>query len=76
MIIQYTKHLGAAVALVFAGSVCAQVTEAPVAVNVSGLPPHVAKKVEEKASKGMTALRLYVNRTRMIHELYLGSLLR
>jgi hypothetical protein len=71
-----TKHLVTAAAFAFSGSVCAQESGQPVAVKVDGLPRHVAERVQEKARQGPAALRQYVQRTRMIHELHYGSLIR
>lgn len=69
-----TRQLVACVAIAAAGLVNAQETEEPVAVKTQGLPPHVAKGVEAQAAKGITALRRYVERTRGIYNLHLGSL--
>ena len=48
----------------------------PVAVKVDGLSPFVAIAVQDKARQGITELRRYVERTRMIHALYLPDLIR
>ena len=75
MNIKRTSSAIALAALVFAGNALAK-PEPPVTVDTSGLPPHVAKRVEEKARLGMTQLRLYMQRTRMIHGLYFARVIR
>ena len=40
------------------------------------MPPHVAAKVKEKAAQGPTALRRYVDTTRMVNALDFRSILR
>ncbi len=47
-----------------------------VAVKTAGLPTFVAKNIEEKAAQGIGPLRAYVERTRMIHGLYIPDLMR
>lgn len=47
-----------------------------VAVKTAGLSPFVAKAVEEKAAQGVGELRRYVERTRMIHGLYIPDIVR
>jgi hypothetical protein len=47
-----------------------------VAVKTTGLSPFVAKAVDEKAAQGVDELRRYVERTRMIHGLYIPDLVR
>ncbi len=47
-----------------------------IAVKTDGLPTFVAKAIEEKAGQGVGALRQYVERTRMIHGLYIPDLVR
>lgn len=66
----------AAAALAFAGSSAAQYAERPIAVNVDGLAPHVAKRILEKARLGPTQLRLYLQRTRMIHGIHWTDVVR
>lgn len=46
------------------------------AVKTEGLSPFVARSVEEKAAQGVGELRRYVERTRMVHGLYLPDLVR
>jgi hypothetical protein len=46
------------------------------AVKTDGLSPFVARSVEEKAAQGVGELRRYVERTRMVHGLYLPDLVR
>ena len=65
----------AAAALLFAGQAVAR-TDSPVPVNLKGLAPHVAKRVAEKAREGSTALRRYLERTRMIHGLHWSDVVR
>ena len=74
MNIRPTKHLLAAAAFAITGSVCAQEPEQAVKVNVDGLAPNVANQIREKAKQGPTELRLYLNRTRMIHQVDFGSI--
>ena len=76
MKIKPSKALLAAVAFAISGSVCAQEIEQPVNVNVDGLPAHVAARVKEKAKQGPTELRLYLDRTRAVHQLHYGSIAR
>jgi len=47
-----------------------------VAVKTDGLSPFVAKAIDEKAAQGVDELRRYVERTRMIHGLYIPDLVR
>jgi hypothetical protein len=47
-----------------------------VAVKTAGLSPFVAKAIDEKAAQGVDELRRYVERTRMIHGLYIPDLVR
>lgn len=48
----------------------------PVAVKTDRLAPHVALAVQDKARQGVDELRRYVERTRMIHALYLPGLVQ
>lgn len=48
----------------------------PVAVKTDNLAPHVAVAVQQKARQGVDELRRYVERTRMIHALYLPGLVQ
>ena len=50
--------------------------EPPVAVKTDGLDPHIARRVEEKAAQGITALRQYVWISRSVNQLDLRSLLK
>lgn len=47
-----------------------------VAVKTDGLSSFVARSIEEKAALGIDELRRYVERTRMIHGLYIPDLVR
>ena len=78
------KCLLAAAALAAVGTVNAQqpresiiVTPGaePVFVNTEGMPTYLAERVEREAQKGLRALNNYVVRTRVIHNLYLPSIL-
>lgn len=71
-----TLRLAAAAALAtLATGAFAQ--DAPrLAVKTDGLPTFVARAIEEKAGQGVGALRQYVERTRMIHGLYIPDLVR
>jgi len=64
-----THHLVAASLFAIAGVAVAQQPEAPVAVNVEGLPQDIRARIEEKAKEGPTALIRYLQRTRHIHHL-------
>lgn len=59
-----------------AGACMAADPEPPVAVNVQGLPQHVADPIREHAAKGLTELRRYLERTRMIHLLRIEYIVR
>lgn len=71
-----TKQLVAMFLVSLAGTTHADQTEPAVAVKTEGMPPHVAEKVREKAAQGSTALRRYVDSTRMINALDFRSILR
>jgi hypothetical protein len=47
----------------------AQEPEAPVRVNVEGLPAHVRERILDKAQQGATALIRYLHRTEAVHQL-------
>lgn len=47
-----------------------------IAVKTANLSPFVARAIEEKAAQGAGELRRYVERTRMIHGLYIPDLVR
>jgi hypothetical protein len=59
-----------------AASALADEGPAPVSVKVDRLSPRVATAVQEKARLGVDELRRYVERTRMIHALYLPDLVQ
>jgi hypothetical protein len=59
-----------------AGACMASEPEPPVAVNVQGLPQHVADPIRAHAAKGLTELRRYLERTRMIHLLRIEYIVR
>lgn len=65
--------LGALVALF---GLNAAASEVPVAVNVEGLSPNVAKKVLEHAQRGERALARYLETTRPYHQLTLQDVTR
>jgi hypothetical protein len=69
------RTLAVAFTMTLVGVAVAQEIEDPVVVKTRGLAPHVAIKVEAEAARGITALRRYVERTRGIHNLHLGSLI-
>ena len=48
--------------------------EAPVAVDVSHLAPHVARRVQAHADQGVTSLRRFVTLTQPIYMLRLEDL--
>ena len=70
-----SKMLVLALLVSFAGVAKAQ-QEAPVAVKTDGLPMNVAAKVKEKAAEGTSALRRYVNNTRMVNQLDFRSIIQ
>jgi hypothetical protein len=77
------KCLLAAAAFAVAGSVNAQQPQesivvesgSPMYLRTDGMAPYLAERLEEKAREGLRSLRLYVWRTRMIHQLSLDSIL-
>jgi hypothetical protein len=62
--------------LAFAGAVCAQQAEAPVAVNTDGMPHSLRARLEAKAQEGPTAVIRFINRTRNIHQLRAQDVIR
>ena len=54
--------------LISAGPAIAAPAEAPVAVEVHGLAPEVARAIKRQASQGKTALIKYLERGRFIYE--------
>lgn len=58
-----------AIALFACFAAAAQEPEAPVRVNVEGLPTHVRERILEKAAEGATALIRYLHRTEAVHQL-------
>ena len=58
-----------AIALFGCFAAAAQEPEAPVRVNVEGLPAHVRERILEKAGQGATALIRYLHRTEAVHQL-------
>ena len=63
-------------ALAVPGAAQATEREAPVAVYVAGLQPHVAAEVKKHADQGITALSRYLDRTRKQHGLALEDVVR
>ena len=72
----FSKQIVAMFLVSFAGAAYAQQPESSVAVKTDGMPPHVAAKVSEKAAQGATALRRYVNNTRLVNGLHFASIVR
>ena len=62
--------------LAFAAAAAAQETQAPVQVNVDGLPTHVRNRILEKAQHGQTAVIQYLHRTQTVHQLRPENVLR
>ena len=62
--------------MLLSGACMASEPEAPVAVNVAGMPTHVADRIRDHAAKGQTALLRYLDRTRMIHQLRIEDVVR
>jgi len=58
-----------AVALFGCFAAAAEEPEAPVRVNVEGLPSHVRERILDKAQQGATALIHYLHRTEAVHQL-------
>ena len=53
----------------------AHAADAPIVLRTDGLPPWVAAKLIEKSRQGIVPVMQYLQRTRMIHGLYIGDLL-
>ena len=62
--------------LAFTMVAAAQEREAPVKVNVDGLPSHVRVRILEKAQHGQTAVIRYLQRTQGVHQLRAESVIR
>jgi len=54
----------------------ASASDAPVAVNVDGLSPNIARKVLENAQRGERALVRYLESTRPYHQLTLADVIQ
>lgn len=61
--------LAAAALFAIAGVALAEEPEAPVAVNVEGLPRELRVRIEEKAKEGPSAVIRYLQRTYHLHHL-------
>ena len=68
------KLLLALSAFAVASNAFAQESEKPVNVTVERLPAAVATRIQEKAALGQTALIQYLNRTRMLHQIRIESI--
>ena len=62
--------------LAFAAAAAAQESQAPVPVNVDGLPTHVRNRILEKAQHGQSAVIQYLQRTQTVHQLRPENVLR
>ena len=62
--------------LALAAAAAAQESQAPVQVNVDGLPTHVRNRIIEKAQHGQTAVIQYLQRTQTVHQLRAESVIR
>ena len=62
--------------LALAAAAAAQESQAPVQVNVDGLPTHVRNRIIEKAQHGQTAVIQYLQRTQTVHQLRPESVIR
>ena len=49
--------------------------EAPVAVDVRGLPIYLQEKIRAEAAKGVTPLRQYLDRTYAVHQLRVDAVI-
>ena len=69
--------LALAAALLPAGiAVAADTREAPVAVEVRGMSPYLAERIQQEAAKGPTALRRYLQITYPVLQLRVDTVLR
>ena len=59
-----------------AGAATAQQEDAPVFVRTEGMSPTLAAKLIDKGAEGSAALIRYLNRTRMIHQLYIFDVVK
>ena len=64
-----------AIVSVLASGLAAAQQSAPVPIRTAGLPPWVAATLIEKSKLGMEAIRQYLWRTRMIHNIYINDIL-
>ena len=64
-----------AIVSVFASGLAAAQQTLPVPIRTAGLPPWVAAKLIEKSKLGVEAIRQYLWRTRMIHNIYIHDVL-
>jgi hypothetical protein len=62
--------------LLVAGSAVAAGTEPPVAVDVRGMSPYLAGRIQAEADKGVYSLRRYLERTYPIHQLRVDAVVR
>jgi hypothetical protein len=58
-----------AIPALFAAGASAAQREEPVAVNVQGLAPQVAERVQKHAAAGKSSLIRYINATQIVHGL-------
>jgi len=72
----HSNQIFAMILISYAGVSFGAGEEQALAVKTDGLPLHVAVKVKDKASEGVTSLRRYVYITRSMHNLDMRSLVR
>jgi hypothetical protein len=66
---------GFATTLLSSAASLVHAADAPIVLRTDGLPPWVAAKLTEKSRQGIVPVMQYLQRTRMIHGLYIGDLL-
>ena len=72
------KRIVIAAALLAGANVAlaSEVQEPPVAVEVRGMAPYLAERVQKEAAKGTTALRRYLQMSYSVHQLRVDTVLR
>ena len=74
-IIRNLMVVAVAIMSIFASGLAAAQQQLPVPIRTDGLPPWVAAKLIEKSKLGIEAIRQYLWRTRMIHNIYIHDVL-
>ena len=65
-----------ALSMLATGTAIAQQEDAPVFVRTEGMSPTLAAKLIDKGAEGSAALIRYLNRPRMIHQLYVYDVVK